>query len=427
MTQPGYPESYYAATIREPVGHAPLDGSKRVDVCVVGGGYTGLSAALHLASRGYKVALLEAQKIGWGASGRNGGQLGTTLRKAQPELEAEYGKSLAEPLWQLAIDSTRTVKGIIEDHNIDCDLTPGILHAAWKKGDFPELAAEADELADRFGYRDLQIIGPREIGDWIGSDRYHGGVLDRGAAHLHPLNFALGMARAASEAGADLHEETEVTEILNGSPATVRTARGDVTADHVIVGCNGYLGRLLPDAAGFIMPINNFILVTEPLGSNEAARLIRDRVAVADTKFVIDYYRVTADDRLLFGGGETYSPRFPKDIEGLVRKPMSAVFPHLKDVKADYAWGGTLAITLSRMPAFGTLGTNVWYAHGFSGQGINVATLAGKLMAEAIDGNPGGFEAMAALPLRKFPGGTLLRYPGLVAGMLFYAMRDRLP
>ena len=261
----------------------------------------------------------------------------------------------------------------------------------------------------------------------VGSDRYWGGLLDENAAHLHPLNYALGLAAACRKAGVEIYENSPVTDISRTDPARVSTASGTVTADHVVLACNGYLGRLEPRVAGRIMPINNFIVATEPLGEARARSLIRDNVAIQDTKFVIDYYRLSPDHRLLFGGGENYSSRFPSDIASFVRKPMLRVFPQLKDVAIDYAWGGTLAITLNRLPDLGRLEPNVIYAHGYSGQGINMATICGKLIADALTGSPKKFDVMARIPTPSFPGGTLLRYPGLVAGMLYYAMRDKFP
>lgn len=428
-----HPNSYYAATLKGAPDVGRLDSDVSCDVCIVGAGYTGLSAALHLSERGYDVVVLEAARIGWGASGRNGGQLGTTHRKSQPELEELIGKERAQDMWALAQDSVATARAIIERYNIDCDLTPGILHAAWKKGDMPELRKEPDHMADTYGYDKLKVVEQEEIRGMVATDRYWGGLLDTGAAHLHPLNYALGMARAAQSHGAMLYEQSRVLDVTRDAPSKVKTANGTVTAKHVVLACNGYLGNMEPRVNGYIMPINNFIIATEPLGEDGAKALIRDNVAVADTKFVIDYYRLSADKRLLFGGGENYSRRFPKDIAAFVRKPMLRVFPQLKDKRIDYAWGGTLAITLKRMPQFGRLAPNIYFGHGYSGQGVNVATLGGKLIAEAVAAEAEGkgtaerFDLMADIDAMRFPGGTWLRYPGLVAGMLFYAMKDRLP
>lgn len=426
-----HPNSYYAASLSDAISYPALDQDLTCDVCVIGGGYTGLSTALHLAEQGYEVVVLEAARVGWGASGRNGGQLGTTHRKDQADLENLLGKERALAMWDMAKDSVATAKSIIERYNIACDLTPGILHAAWKKGDVPYMREEVAHMADTYGH-ELKFIEQDEMREMVASDRYHAGTLDMEAAHIHPLNYAQGMARAAAENGAKIFELTRVESVNEGNPAKVRTAHGTVSARNIVFACNGYLGNLERRVNGYIMPINNFMIATEPL-PNRGRDLIRDNVAIADTKFVIDYYRLSADGRLLFGGGENYSSKFPNDIAAFVRKPMLRVFPQLADTKIDYAWGGTLAITLKRMPHFGRLAPNIFYGHGYSGQGINVATLGGKLLSEAIRATTEGadmaarFDLMSSIKAQKFPGGTLLRYPGLVAGMLFYALQDRLP
>ncbi|MBX3488358.1 FAD-binding oxidoreductase [Parvibaculum sp.] len=423
MTQSGYPPSWYAATAAALPPLPPLAGNETADVCIVGAGYTGLSAALHLAERGYSVIVLEAERIGWGASGRNGGQLGTGQRKDQRSFEKMLGAEWARRLWELGLESNALVKDLIARHGIACDLKPGLLHAAWKRSDAAWLKDDVEYLATNYGYDKSRYVPRDEMREMVASDRYWGGVLDAGGAHLHPLNYALGLATAARAKGVRIYEGTRALDI---SRSGVRTAQGAVTASHIVLACNAHLGRLEPRIAGAIMPINNFIVATEPLGAR-ARELIRDDVCVQDTKFVIDYYRLSPDGRLLFGGGESYSPNLPKDIAGFVRKPMLRVFPQLEDVRIDYAWGGTLAITMKRIPHFGRLAPNILYAHGYSGQGINIATLGGKLLAEAVAGQAERFDWIANIKTPDFPGGTWLRYPGLVAGMLFYAMKDRLP
>ncbi|MEX0839603.1 MAG: FAD-binding oxidoreductase, partial [Parvibaculum sp.] len=371
MTSPAYPPSWYAATANSPPPQPAHAGDETVDICVVGAGYTGLSAALHLAERGYSVTVLEAERIGWGASGRNGGQLGTGHRKDQRSLEKMLGVEWARRLWDLGLESNALVRELIATHNIECDLKPGLLHAAWKRGDAAWLKEDVEYLATNYGYDKSRYVPRDEMREMVASDRYWGGVLDDGGAHLHPLNYALGLARACIAKGVRIYEGTRALDI---SRTGVKTAQGMVSASHVVLACNAHLDRLEPRIAGAIMPINNFIVATEPLGAR-ARQLIRDNVCVQDTKFVIDYYRLSPDGRLLFGGGESYSPNLPKDIAGFVRKPMLRVFPQLEDVRIDYAWGGTLAITMKRIPHFGRLAPNILYAHGYSGQGINIATL----------------------------------------------------
>ncbi|HSR72229.1 MAG TPA: FAD-binding oxidoreductase [Kiloniellales bacterium] len=426
MTPKPHAESYYLARAVGLRDHPALAGEAACDVCVVGGGYTGLSAALHLAERGYDVVLLEAERIAWGASGRNGGQLGSGQRKRQAELEALVGREAARRLWDLAEEAKATVKGLIERHAIPCDLKPGILQVAWKPGHAAWLAENAAHLQERYGYAHARAVPRAELAGMLGTSIYHGGLIDSDAAHLHPLNYALGLARAAEAAGVRIFEDSRALSIGQGRPPVVATAQGRVTARHVVIACNGYLERLEPRIAGLIMPINNFILATEPLGEDRARALIRDDVAVCDTKFVIDYYRLSADTRLLFGGGESYRRGLPRDIAGLVRRHMLRIFPQLSGTRIDYAWGGTLAITLNRLPCFGRLAPETYYALGYSGHGLGLATLAGKLIAEALAGQAERFDVMARLPRRRFPGGTLLRWPGLVLGMLYYGLRDRL-
>jgi len=427
MIAPAYPASYYAATAQALEAQPPLSGDASCDVCIVGGGYTGLSAALHLAERGYQVILLEAVRIGWGASGRNGGQLGTGQRKDQRSLEKMLGAEWARRLWSLALEGRETVKSLINEHKIECDLTPGILQAAWKASEVQWMQEEAEHMRRVYGYEGLRFVPRGEMRDMLASSRYHAGLIDMGGAHLHPLNFCLGLARACLAKGVRIFEASRVERIEEGDPAQLYTSQGSVRAKQIVLAANAYLGKLEPRIAGAIMPINNFIIATEPLGEARARALIRDNVGVQDTKFVIDYYRLSPDHRLLFGGGENYAAHFPKDIASFVRRPMLRVFPQLKDVRIDYAWGGTLAITMKRLPQLGRIAPNIYFAQGYSGQGLNIATLAGKLIAEAISGQMERFDWIEKIKTPRFPGGVLLRYPLLVAGMLFYAMRDRLP
>ncbi|HEX6141541.1 MAG TPA: FAD-binding oxidoreductase [Geminicoccaceae bacterium] len=426
MPPAGHPDSYYVASAQPFERQPRLEGRIDADVCVIGGGFTGLSAALHLAERGYDVVLLEAARVGAGASGRNGGQVGTGQRLPQRTLERLVGTAPARVLFELAEEAKATVRERIARHAIACDLKQGILMAAWKPRDAQHLRANTEHLNRAYGYAHARFVPRDEMAAMLGTSRYHGGALDRDGAHLHPLNLALGLARAALAAGVLIFEDSRVERVGTGTRPIATTATGEVRARHLVLAMNGHLGRLVPDLAGRIMPINNFIIATEPLGAERARALIRDDVAVADTKFVIDYYRLSADHRLLFGGGETYRRRFPSDIAAFVRPVMLRVFPDLRDVRIDYAWGGTLAITRNRLPHFGRIGPEVFVAHGYSGHGVALATFAGKLIAEAVAGAAERFDVMASLAPPPFPGGTLLRFPMLAAGMLWYGLRDRL-
>ncbi|MCV0427311.1 MAG: FAD-binding oxidoreductase [Roseibium sp.] len=420
--------SYYAATANRQTSHPKLEEHKSCDVCVVGGGYTGLSAALHLAERGLTVILLEANRIGWGASGRNGGQVGSGQRVEQTVLEERHGKSHARLLWDLAEDSKALVRDLISRHGIDCDYTPGILHADHRKGFVEESRDYVEHLQLVYGYEDIRFVGGDEIGELVGSPRYFGGSLDTGAGHLHPLNFALGLGKAAEDAGAQIFETTKVIGIegKGRGRVTVKCEAGEVQAGHLVLACNGYLGRLDRETAAHVMPINNFIVATEPFSEDEARKIIRDNVAVADSKFVINYFRLSSDRRLLFGGGENYGYRFPEEIKSFVREPMLEIFPQLVDVEIDYGWGGTLAITPKRMPYFARLAPNMLTASGYSGHGVAMATLGGQILAEAISGTEGRFDAFEKLNIPAFPGGDKLRFPLLVLAMTWFSLRDKL-
>ncbi len=419
-----YPPSYYAATATPMPAFPPLRGAVTADVVIVGGGYTGLSAALHCAERGLSVILLEAHKFGFGASGRNGGQVGSGQRQDQVWLEKAVGRENARRLWDLSQDAKQLVRDLIDRHRMPVTFYPGVAHACWSDAEVRAAHDYAEKLHRDYGYDQIETLDRAGIRRLIGSTVYRGGEVDRGAGHIHPLNFALGLARAAAAAGASLHEGSEVTIIQHGPKPVVRTADGSVTCNNVILAANGYLGKLEHEISARVMPINNFIVATEPLG-DRAGGILADPVAVADTRFVVNYWRLSEDNRLLFGGGESYGYRFP-DIVKTVSKPLLEVYPQLRDARIDFAWGGTLAITINRMPCFRKVRPNVLSASGYSGHGVALATLAGKLLAEATTAQSSGFDLMASLPQSRFPGGALMRWPLLVLAMTWYSTRDRL-
>lgn len=417
-----YPPSYYAATSAALAPCPTLKGTHAADICIIGAGYTGLSAALHLAERGYSVIVLDAHRVGFGASGRNGGQVGSGQRIEQDAIERMVGRDDAHKLWQMGLNARDLVQSLIARHKIDCGYKPGVLHADWHARDVPHAYAYAEKLAREYGYTDIEPLDRDGVCAIVRSDAYQGGVLDHGAGHLHPLRYAFGLARAALAAGAQIYENSFVVNIQHGAQAKVQTQQGHVTAAHVLVAANGYLGGLVPQVAAKVMPINNFIIATDPLPKDTV--LTRD-VAVADSKFVINYFRLSEDGRLLFGGGESYGYRFP-DIVKTVRKPMLEVFPQLADTPISHAWGGTLAITMTRLPCFLRVAPNIVSASGYSGHGVALGTLAGKIMGDAVAGQAEQFDLMAGVKLPSFPGGRALRSPLLALAMTWYAMRDKL-
>ena len=415
--RPGaHAESWYAATAAPTPDRPALQGETRADVCVVGGGYGGLSAALHLAEAGLDVVLLEAHRVGWGASGRNGGQLGHGPRVDIRSVEARLGAEDAARIWEISTEATALVKALIARFDIACDLTPGYLEAGWRAADADDARAYVDHVARRY-------VSTDEMRTRVAAQRYFGGYEDREAGHLHPLNLALGMARAAEGAGARLHERSQVARLSEGRVETDTGA--SVRADWIILACNGYLDDLDGDVAARVMPINNFVIATEPLGPRGRA-LIPGGECVSDARFVLDYFRLSPDGRLLFGGGETYGHRFPRDIKSFVRRPMLEIFPQLSDVRIDYGWGGTLAITRRRTPLFRRTGPRRLAIGGWSGSGIHMATMGGKIAAEAVRGVLSRWDVMAADVAPPFPGGTWLRAPMLALAMSWYALRDRL-
>lgn len=417
--------SYYAASANPFPAQPRLVGEKQADVVVIGGGFTGLSAALHAAEAGFSVVLLEARRIGWGASGRSGGQMIPGLRWSADELIKELGSSRAAELLSLVNSAGDLVRQQIARHAIACDLRRGHFHAAAKPKHLDAMRRELDTLQDLLGYAGASIISKADQAQFVGSPLYHGGMIDLNGGHLHPLNYALGLARAALSAGVRIFEDSAVAHVDHGSPVRAATAQGSVIARHAVLAADSWMGDLVPGLARMTMPVINYNVATTRLDAATAQSLMPTGAAVADSRFVLNYYRLSADNRLIFGGGEKYSPRPPADVAGFVRPYLEQVFPQLKGVGIDYAWGGSVGLTLNRLPQFGRIG-NSFYAHGWSGHGVVLTTLAGDLIAQAMRGHAERFDLFAALPARPFPGGNMLRQPLYVAGMLYYALRDRL-
>ncbi len=419
--------SWYAATSDAPGPYPTATGALTADVCVVGGGYAGLSTALHLARRGVDVILLEASRVGSGASGRNGGQVSTGQRLEQSDLELLVGMERARQLWEMGCEAVDLVKALIAESGDPCDWTDGVIHADHRARFAEHSKSHVEHLNSVYGYDKIRYLDRDAIRNEVGSDDYHAGPLDMGSGHLHPLRYAHARARLAEAAGGRICELSRVTKVeAELSRPRVTTEHAEITADHLVMAMNGYHNNLDREIARHVMPINNFIAVTEPLPADIADRLIPNRHAVADSRFVINYFRLSPDNRMVFGGGESYGYKFPSDLRAKVRGPMLGVFPELKDARIDYAWGGTLGITMSRLPHFARLGPSAMSIAGFSGQGVALATLAGQIAAETIAGHASRFDLISALPSPRFPGGPGLRTPLLAAAMTWYALRDKL-
>jgi gamma-glutamylputrescine oxidase len=417
-------QSYYQASAHTFPPRPRLKGEIDADVCIIGAGFTGLSAALELAEAGYNVVLLEARQVGYGASGRNGGQICTGFSPGQQRIEDQLGKEDALKCFAIAEEAKTLIVERIAKYNIDCDLKWGYLHAIPKPTQFDALREWKDEW-DTLGYTDTQILSKAELEARLGTTIYHGALREGGAGHFHPLNYCLGLAKAAIAAGARIFENSAVLDVEQGSTVTARTSAGRARARFMIIGCNAYIGRMIPKLYGRIMPVTSYILATEPLGENRAKSLIRDNDAVANTNFIVDYFRLTQDTRLLFGGRASYSTLEPSNLGNYMRPRMLSVFPQLSDVNIDHAWGGYIAITSNRIPDCGRLAPNIYYAHGYSGQGVALAGMYGKLMAECVKGQSERFDLLARVKHLPFPGGPI-RTPLLVAAMLFYRLRDAL-
>lgn len=411
--------SYYQATANAWDTQTSFVGEGDYDVAVIGGGFTGLSAALACAEKGLKVALFEAQSIGFGASGRNGGQLIPGLRWSMREIDAEFGRERAQAIFNLAYGAVGRVNDRIAQHHIACDLKPGHLEAAYKPEHFADMQREADFLARNFGW-ESDLVQPHEMSRHINGGGYHGGLFDSQGGHFHPLNYAFGLAQAALKSGVAIFEHSPVQRIDGDR---VFTNQGKAKAQSILLAADNWMGDLDRELGGYTVPIMNYNIATAPL--SDADQLLPSDAAVADSRFVLNYFRLSADKRLIFGGGEKYVQTPPPDIAAFVRKHMVEVFPSLADTPIDYAWGGAVAVTMNRLPHLGRK-RNVFFAHGFSGHGALVTTLAGELLAEAVVGTMERFDVFAKLPNRPFPGGRLFARPLATLGLLWYALRDRL-
>jgi gamma-glutamylputrescine oxidase len=426
MPSHAYIDSYYAASARVPPQRPALEGTVDCDVCVVGAGIAGCSAALHLAERGLSVVLLEERRVGWGASGRSGAQAIFGVAAGQAKLERLIGPDAARTVWDVSVEGLALMRQLIARFRIDCDWVDGHLLTAVRERHLHELHAELAELHDRYGYASVRYVPCEELRANVASDRYLGGLYDTNSGHLHPLSYTLGLAAAAESLGARIFEGTRAQRFTASGASQVRVQApdGEVRARHLVLCGNVYLGATAPVLAAKIMAVATYIVATESLGEERARQLIGNNAAVSDMNWVLDYFRRSADHRLLFGGRVNYSGLKSFDAPGATRARMLRVFPQLSGVRIEYAWGGEVDITLNRAPHFGRLAPNVYFLQGFSGHGIALTGIAGKLVAEAVSGTAGRFDVFARIPHANFPGGASMRRPALVLAMLWYRLKD---
>ena len=425
--------SYYAATALRDRGFGSLQSNAECDVAVVGGGLAGLSAAIELADRGYSVIVLEARQVGWGASGRNGGQVIAGLACDQSVIEQQLGTGASREVWNMTLEALRLIGERRERFDIDCDWRSGYLSVAVGARKARELQTWQAHMRRAYDHS-TQWIAPADLPQWIASPRFHSGVHDPLGGHLHPLKYSLGLARAAAGLGVRIHEESAVTAIEPGSTVLLRTATGSVRASHVLLAGNVYLQGIAPALEHRIMPVGTYIVASEAIDPALAESLVPSQSAVCDTNFALDYFRPTADHRMLYGGRVSYSTATPRNLAASMQRRMARTFPQLQGTRVEYAWGGFVDISMNRAPDFGRLPdagaarafSNVYYLQGFSGHGLALTGLAGRLVAEAIAGDAERFDTFARIRHRNFPGGSLLRTPALVAGMAYYRLKDML-
>ena len=421
-----YAPTYYAATANPVPDRPALQGDIESDICIIGAGYTGLSTGLFLAEQGFKVTILEAAKVGYGATGRNGGQIVNSYSRDIDTIEKQVGMDGAKVFGQMAFEGNRIIRERIAKYDIKCDLKNGGVFAAFTAKQMGHLDHQR-KLWARHGHDQVEMLDKKQLSEIVGTDVYIGGSIDHSGGHFHSLNLALGEAAAIESLGGVIHEQSPVIKIERGAHPVVRTANGSVKARIVVVAGNAYLGNLVPELNAKSMPCGSQVVTTAPLSAEMAQSLLPQDYCVEDCNYLLDYYRLTGDNRLLFGGGVIYGARDPANVEAIIRPKLEKTFPQLKGVKFDFAWTGNFLLTLSRLPQVGTLGqhNNIFYSQGCSGHGITYTHLAGKVLSEAIMGQTDRFNAFAKLPHYPFPGGELLRIPFTAAGAAYYSLRDK--
>jgi len=425
MAHTAYPQSYYAASANPVPARPELNGEVETDVCIVGAGYTGLSTAIALLESGFKVSIVEAAKVGFGASGRNGGQIVNSYSRDIDVIERSVAPKQAQLLGDMAFEGGRIIRERIAKYNIQCDLKDGGVFAANTPKHMKHLESQK-KLWERYGHTQLELMDAKRIREIVGTDIYAGGMLDMSGGHIHPLNLALGEAAAVESLGGVIYEQSPAIRIERGANPVVHTPNGRVKAKFIVVAGNAYLGNLIPELSAKSMPCGTQVITTEPLSAELAKSLLPQDYCVEDCNYLLDYYRLSGDNRLIFGGGVVYGARDPANIEAIIRPKMLKAFPQLKDVKIDYAWTGNFLLTLSRLPQVGRLGDNIYYSQGCSGHGVTYTHLAGKVLAEALRGQAERFDAFADLPHYPFPGGRLFQVPFSALGAWYYTLRDKL-
>jgi gamma-glutamylputrescine oxidase len=418
--------SYYAATAHAAPERPRLEGETATDVCIIGAGFTGISAGLELAERGFKVVVLEGARVGWGASGRNGGQIVNGYSRELDVIERRYGAKAAEGLGRMALEGGNIIRERVAKYNIECALTPGGAITALTGRQMKHLE-HATKVWARHGHTSLELTDRAGLARIVKTDRYVGGLIDPLSGHIHPLNLVLGQAAALESLGGVIHEQSKAVGVDTENTPSVTTDHGKVHARHVLVCGNAYLSPLLHRQIGSkIMAVSSQILATEKLDPDRLAALLPNNYCVEDANYCLDYFRRTPDHRLLYGGGTVYGGADPASIEGRIRPSMLKTFPSLKDVKIDYAWSGNFALTLPRIPHVGRISDHVFFSHGDSGHGVTTTHLLGRLLGEAVAGAPARFDIFASLPYLPFPGGSTLRVPLTVLGAWYYRLLDRL-
>ncbi|KXF81501.1 NAD(P)/FAD-dependent oxidoreductase [Enterovibrio coralii] len=424
-TQSDHAPSYYAASANPSPARETLKEDITTDVCIIGAGYTGLSSALHLLEAGFNVVVLEAAKVGWGASGRNGGQIVNSYSRDIDVIEKTVGKDKVALFGEMAFEGGKIIRERVEKYNIQCDLKDGGIFAALNDKQIKELEHQK-ALWERYGNDQLELLSASDIRGMVDTESYVGGLLDKSGGHIHPLNLALGEAAAVESLGGKIYEHSAAVSIQRGEPAVVQTAEGSVTAAFLIVAGNAYLGGLMPELQAKSMPCGTQVVTTEPLSEDLAASLLPQDYCVEDCNYLLDYFRLSGDKRLIYGGGVVYGARDPENIEAIIRPKMLKTFPQLANVKIDYCWTGNFLMTLSRLPQVGRIGSNIYYSQGCSGHGVTYTHLAGRLMSEVLRGQAERFDAFASLPHLPFPGGHMFSVPFSALGAWYYTVRDKL-